>query len=107
MPKFITIGANIWSLGHNDGKDIPQQKIDDKLVEVVGIYSSFHIGQLMMGLSEPYRFGQAKSVKIQLLDQLPVQIDGEPWLQSPSNISVSWHSQVDMLTVNTINDNFD
>jgi diacylglycerol kinase (ATP) len=95
-------GARPWRMGSasDEGSTVPKQRINDKLVEVMGIYSSFHIGQMMMGLSEPHRFGQAKTVKIKLLDRLPVQIDGEPWLQLHSNISINWHSQASMLTSN-------
>lgn len=84
------------SLGNNE--DVPQQKINDQLIEVLGIYSSFHIGQMLIGLSEPLRFGQAKVVKLKLLDRLPIQVDGEPWLQFPTTITVSWHSQAQMLS---------
>lgn len=92
-------GTNVWNLGANNHlNEWPKQRIDDGLVEVLGLYSSFHIGQLMMGLSEPHRFGQAKVVKIQLLDRLPIQVDGEPWLQVPSKITITRHSQANMLT---------
>ncbi|RWS29728.1 diacylglycerol kinase epsilon-like protein [Leptotrombidium deliense] len=89
-------GANIWSLGHG-GDTAPLQLINDQKVEVLGLYSSFHIGQLMIGLSEPLRFGQASIVTIELLDNLPVEVDGEPFLQSPTNISISWCSKASML----------
>jgi diacylglycerol kinase (ATP) len=52
----------------------------------------------MIGLSEPLRFGQAKEVKIKLLERLPIQVDGEPWLQFPTTVSLSWNSRVKMLT---------
>lgn len=98
-------GADLWNLSldsdrrsTNDGTFWPPQKINDHLVEVVGLYSSFHIGQLMIGLNEPLRIGQAKEVKITLLERLPIQVDGEPKLQYPSTINISWHSQASMLT---------
>jgi diacylglycerol kinase (ATP) len=87
-------GVEIWNLGSGG----PKQKINDKLLEVLGVYSTFHIGQLMIGLSEPLRFGQAKEVKIKLLERLPIQVDGEPWLQFPTTVSLSWNSRVKMLT---------
>ncbi|GFY37375.1 ATP-dependent DNA helicase, partial [Trichonephila inaurata madagascariensis] len=36
---------------------------DDGLLEVMGVYSSFHIAQLQIGMSEPLRLGQARSIK--------------------------------------------
>lgn len=97
-------GANLWQLGlstdliDSEGRKWSQQSFNDGLIEVVGLYSSFHIGQLMIGLSEPLRLGQAKSVTIYLNERLPVQVDGEPWLQNPSVIRVSWHSSATMLS---------
>ncbi|CAG2104021.1 unnamed protein product [Medioppia subpectinata] len=87
-------GVEIWNLGNGAVK----QKISDKKLEVLGVYSTFHIGQLMIGLSEPLRFGQAKEVKITLLERLPIQVDGEPWLQFPTAISLTWNSFAKMLT---------
>ena len=39
-------------------------RYDDGLVEVFALYSSFHIAQLQVGLAEPKRLGQAKTVKV-------------------------------------------
>jgi len=37
---------------------------DDGLLEVMALYSSFHIAQLQVGLAEPLRLGQARVVKV-------------------------------------------
>lgn len=42
-------------------------RIDDGYVEVFGIYSSFHIAQMQVGLADPVRIGQAKRVKVSIL----------------------------------------
>ena len=34
------------------------------MLEVMGVYSSFHIAQLQVGLVDPIRLGQAKIVKV-------------------------------------------
>jgi hypothetical protein len=47
-----------------------------------------------VGLSEPYRVGQASEVRIELLDSAPMQIDGEPWEQHPADITITHHKQV-------------
>ena len=39
-------------------------RIDDGFVEVFGIYSSFHIAQMQVGLADPFRIGQARRVKV-------------------------------------------
>lgn len=38
--------------------------MDDKLLELVGLYSSFHVGKIQVSVAEPLRIGQAKSVKV-------------------------------------------
>lgn len=98
-------GADLWNANLNnlrqdtDGQYWPPQSISDQKLEVVGLYSSLHIGQLMIGLSEPLRLGQASRVKIKLNESLPIQADGEPWLQSPATIQICYHSQAVMLSV--------
>jgi len=92
-------GVMPWVLGTGH-KDFPHApSMTDQKLEVFCIYSSFHIAQMQIGLSEPHRVGQAKEVKIKLLDSAPMQIDGEPWEQHPAEISLSHHGQVPMLQV--------
>ena len=43
-------------------------RFDDGLLEVFALYSSFHIAQLQVGLAEPLRLGQAKTVKVCTLE---------------------------------------
>lgn len=51
-------------LGLGDGTSRTSQSYHDGILEVVGIYSSFHIAQLQVGLSAPIRLGQAKTVEV-------------------------------------------
>lgn len=39
-------------------------RMDDQLLEVVGLYSSIHIGKIQVSLSEALRVGQAKEIKV-------------------------------------------
>ncbi|GIY63555.1 diacylglycerol kinase epsilon [Caerostris darwini] len=89
-------GVNAWNMGTPE-KKFSAQKCDDGLLEVMGVYSSFHIAQLQIGMSEPVRLGQARSVKLKLLDRVPIQIDGEPWEQSPAEVTISFHGQATFL----------
>ena len=43
---------------------IGKQSISDKKLEVCALYSSLHCAQLQVGLSQPIRLGQAKTVKV-------------------------------------------
>ncbi|GAB6025880.1 hypothetical protein CHUAL_011855 [Chamberlinius hualienensis] len=90
-------GVQPWTLG-SSAATAPKQKIDDGLVEVFGVYSTFHIAQMQIGLSEPVRLGQAKEVKMVLSANMPMQVDGEPWEQTPSEIHLSFHGQAAMLS---------
>jgi len=90
-------GVQPWCLG-SAHKDFPHApSISDQKLEVFCVYSSFHIAQMQVGLSEPHRVGQATEVKIKLLDSAPMQIDGEPWEQHPAEISLTHHAQSDPL----------
>ena len=71
-----------------------------------GIYSSFHIAQMQVGLAEPYRIGQAKRVRMRLEKRFPVQIDGEPFEQPPGIIDISFFNQKTMLEMIEIKEEF-
>lgn len=92
-------GVRPWTMGAA-GKNIPIQSCDDGLLEVIGLYSTFHIAQLQIGLSEPLRLGQGRHVKIHLKERLPIQVDGEPWEQSSCLMTFSYQGQATMLRNN-------
>jgi len=41
-------------------------RYDDGLLEVMALYSSFHIAQIQVGLASPILLGQARHVKVRL-----------------------------------------
>ncbi|GFT20624.1 diacylglycerol kinase epsilon [Trichonephila clavipes] len=90
-------GVKPWNMGTPE-KNLTPQRHDDGLLEVMGVYSSFHIAQLQIGMSEPLRLGQARSIKLKLLERIPLQIDGEPWEQAPGEIVITHHNQATMLS---------
>lgn len=47
------------------------------------------MAQFQVGLSKPYCIGQASKVEIKLLGTAALQIDGEPWLQTPASIKIT------------------
>ncbi|KRT80304.1 C1 domain containing protein [Oryctes borbonicus] len=87
-------GVNLWSMTG----DSSTQSYKDGILEVVGIYSSFHIAQLQVGLSTPHKIGQAKVVEVHLKATSPLQMDGEPWEQVPAILKVSLVDQAVVLT---------
>lgn len=72
-----------------DDNEERYQSFSDGVIEVLGIVSSFHMAQLQIGLNKPIRLGQCRKLRIVLKESLPVQADGEPWIQHPCQINVS------------------
>ena len=102
LESIVLLNIPSWGGGARFSIPIPEsidlkQQLNDGLIEVFGLTSSFHIGQVMIGLSKPIFLGQARSVKLSLDEHLPVQADGEPWLQSPAQIEVTWNSHATLL----------
>lgn len=93
-------GVRPWELG-SDHVNYPVPSTNDGKLEVFCVYSSFHIAQMQVGISEPHRIGQAKSVKIKLGGSAPMQIDGEPWEQHPAEISIQFHAKVPVLKIDS------
>ncbi|KAL1449776.1 hypothetical protein WDU94_002251 [Cyamophila willieti] len=97
-------GVDLWKLGRDseDGTSCgEEQKMDDGKIEVMALYSSFHIARLQVGLSEPLKLGQVSQVKIKLSGKTPMQIDGEPWLQPPAMITLSHVDKANVLVLST------
>lgn len=101
-------GMNVWKLSEGD-VDSGEQCMQDKKVEVVAVYGSFHLGTLMIGLSRAVRIAQASQISLSMAGSIPMQVDGEPFLPSKMNsspqhgeftLALSWHSSTKMLSPN-------
>lgn len=90
-------GVDLWHNEDENFDNFDPQSIHDKVLEVVSVSGTWHLGKLQVGLSRARRIAQGQSIKIQLCAPLPVQIDGEPWFQQPCTLSISHHSQAFML----------
>jgi len=66
-------------------------------LQVVGVYGSWHLGQLQVGLSKARRLCQCSSATITTLETLAMQMDGEPWLQAPAKLNIELKGQAHML----------
>ncbi|PWA98363.1 ATP-NAD kinase-like domain-containing protein [Artemisia annua] len=69
-------GVALWQNENQNNDNFDPQSMHDKRLEVVSISVTWHLG------------------KLQLLAPFPVQIDREPWLQSPCTLTISHHGHV-------------
>jgi len=89
-------GTNPWK-NSKPAQEWAEQRIDDGLLEVVGVNGTLHLGQIRTGLSTGVQIGQGKEVVFILKEALPVQADGEPWLQQPARMIITLHNKTKML----------
>ncbi|KAL5749121.1 hypothetical protein ACOSP7_023724 [Xanthoceras sorbifolium] len=90
-------GVDLWQNEDENYDNFDPQSMHDKILEVVSISGTWHLGKLQVGLSRARRLAQGQTIKVQLFAALPVQIDGEPWFQQPCTVAISHHGQAFML----------
>ncbi|XP_046673219.1 diacylglycerol kinase theta isoform X3 [Homalodisca vitripennis] len=79
-------GANPWGPEREDHFSKPNHW--DGMLEVVGVTGVVHLGQIQSGLRSAMRIAQGGHIKIHLNCETPVQVDGEPWVQSAGDVVV-------------------
>lgn len=80
-------GADLW--GSDSDSRFGRPRIDDGMLEVVGVTGVVHMGQVQSGLRSGIRIAQGSYIRITMMKPIPVQVDGEPWIQSPGQIIIS------------------
>uniref|UniRef100_A0A8C5R0H8 Diacylglycerol kinase n=1 Tax=Leptobrachium leishanense TaxID=445787 RepID=A0A8C5R0H8_9ANUR len=89
-------GCRLWE-GMGD-ELYPMARHDDGLLEVVGVFGSFHCAQIQVKLANPVRLGQAHTVRLILKSsKMPMQVDGEPWAQGPCTVTITHKTHALML----------
>ncbi|XP_076437790.1 diacylglycerol kinase theta-like [Babylonia areolata] len=79
-------GANLWGPEREDTFNKPTHY--DGMLEIVGVTGVVHMGQIQSGLRTGVRIAQGGHLRITLLTDIPVQVDGEPWIQPAGQVVV-------------------
>jgi hypothetical protein len=96
-------GTDLWNYKKSDEKKgWKPNLIDDGILEVVALKSSFHVGEIKGKLSNAVKIGQGSKIEIILKESDYCQIDGEPWLQKvdkeATKIEINHFNKVPMLS---------
>jgi len=82
----------------------PDYSCNDHQLEVVGVYSALHAGASLAGVVTPDILGVVKeSLKMTIKRKMAVQVDGEPWMQNPSVIEITFNNKAKYLKHNGTN----
>ena len=83
-------GSGEKSKPHERLQDFQPPSVQDGLVEVVATYGVGHLSAIRFRMTHSHRLAQGKKVEIVLKRPLPVQVDGEPWLNPPGRLKFTF-----------------
>ncbi|XP_006884677.1 PREDICTED: diacylglycerol kinase eta [Elephantulus edwardii] len=92
-------GTNFWG-GTKEDDIFTAPSFDDKILEVVAVFDSMQMAVSRVIKLQHHRIAQCRTVKITILgsEGLPIQVDGEAWVQPPGIIKIVHKNRAQMLT---------
>uniref|UniRef100_A0A672JZL0 Diacylglycerol kinase n=1 Tax=Sinocyclocheilus grahami TaxID=75366 RepID=A0A672JZL0_SINGR len=92
-------GTNFWG-GTKEDDIFCAPSFDDKILEVVAVFGSMQMAVSRVIKLQHHRIAQCRTVKITILgdEGMPVQVDGEAWIQPPGVIKIQHKNRAQMLT---------
>ena len=87
-------GSNEPSTSADLLQDYSEPNVGDGLVEVVATFGVTHLAAIRLGFGHSRRLAQGSVIEIVLREALPVQVDGEPWLQPPAVIRMELRGKI-------------
>jgi hypothetical protein len=92
--------TDLWKKERNGG-NWKDNSYGDGLIEVIGLTDVLHMGQVQVGMDEPFQVGQGRVLTLKSKIEntiLPVQIDGEPIdIIAPFQITIQRKDQINIL----------
>ncbi|XP_060744246.1 diacylglycerol kinase delta-like isoform X4 [Tachysurus vachellii] len=92
-------GTNFWG-GTKEDDTFTAPSFDDKILEVVAVFGSMQMAVSRVINLQHHRIAQCRTVKITILgdEGVPVQVDGEAWIQPPGFIRILHKNRTQTLT---------
>ncbi|KAM9317127.1 diacylglycerol kinase delta [Gastrophryne carolinensis] len=92
-------GTNFWG-GNKEDDTFSAPSFDDKILEVVAVFGSMQMAVSRVIKLQHHRIAQCRTVKITVLgdEGIPVQVDGEAWIQPPGYIQIVHKNRTQTLT---------
>ncbi|KAK1900160.1 Diacylglycerol kinase delta [Dissostichus eleginoides] len=92
-------GTNFWG-GTKEDDTFTAPSFDDKILEVVAVFGSIQMAVSRVINLQHHRIAQCRTVRITILGEegVPVQVDGEAWVQRPGFIRILHKNRSQTLT---------
>lgn len=96
-------GTNFWG-GTKEGDLFLAPSFDDRILEVVAVFGSVQMAASRLINLQHHRIAQCQTVQINILgdEGVPIQVDGEAWIQPPGMIRIIHKNRMQMLYRNRV-----